>query len=153
MTVHAEEASTGSETGRQAGQAGTSRRRPGFISALLEPHRLDETGSEPDPRFTFANERTFLAWNRTALALIAGGLAAAQYLHFNPHGLRLLIAVPPIGLGAVLGVESYRQWIESERAMRFGRPLPYSMLPRLLAGGISVIALLGAIVAVVDRIA
>ena len=32
-------------------------------------------GTEPDPRFTLANERTFLAWIRTALALIAGGVA------------------------------------------------------------------------------
>jgi hypothetical protein len=39
---------------------------------------------KPDPRLTFANERTFLAWNRTALALVAGGLAAAQYLTVGP---------------------------------------------------------------------
>ena len=37
-------------------------------------------GTEPDARFTFANERTFLAWSRTALALIAGGLAVSQLL-------------------------------------------------------------------------
>ncbi len=35
---------------------------------------------EPDVRFTYANERTYLAWNRTALALIATGAAATQLL-------------------------------------------------------------------------
>jgi putative membrane protein len=113
---------------------------------------LEQTGSEPDARFTFANERTFLAWNRTALALIAAGLAAAQFLKFNPQGLRLLIAVPLIVLGAALALASYSHWEDSERAMRLGRPLRYSWMPRALSGGIVVIALLGAILAVVDRL-
>jgi putative membrane protein len=37
-------------------------------------------GTEPDPRFSFANERTFLAWSRTALALVVAGLAVTQLL-------------------------------------------------------------------------
>ena len=37
-------------------------------------------GREPDPRFTFANERTFLAWSRTALALVVAGLGIVQLL-------------------------------------------------------------------------
>jgi putative membrane protein len=126
--------------------------RSGTLRAFAD-HQLGETGSEPDPRFTFANERTFLAWNRTALALIAAGLAAAQFLHFNLHGLRLLIALPLIGLGALLSLRSYGQWVESERAMRLGKPLNYSGMPRALAGGIAVIALLGAVLAVIDRLA
>ena len=32
-----------------------------------------DDGEEPDYRFTLANERTFLAWVRTALGLLAGG--------------------------------------------------------------------------------
>ena len=46
---------------------------------------LRDVGEDPDPRFTFANERTFLAWNRTALALIGGGLAAGQLLSSTPR--------------------------------------------------------------------
>jgi putative membrane protein len=115
--------------------------------------RLEDIGSDLDPRFTFANERTFLAWNRTALALIAAGLAAAQFLKFNLHGLRLIIAVPLIVLGAVLALASYSHWEDSERAMRLRRPLHYSWMPRLLTGGIVVIALLGAILAIIDRLA
>src|ERR1700689_5833118 len=66
---------------------------------------------EPDVRFTYANERTFLAWNRTALALIATGVAATQLLPKLqvPWGRRLL-GLPLIALGAVVAAESLRQW-------------------------------------------
>jgi putative membrane protein len=114
---------------------------------------LDQTGTPPDPRFTLANERTFLAWNRTALALIAAGLAAAQFLKFNVRGLRLIIAIPLIVLGAVLALASYLHWEDTERAMRLRRPLRYSWMTRVLTGGIALIALVGAILAVVDRLA
>jgi putative membrane protein len=124
----------------------------GLLEDLLRPPDLERSGQPPDPRFTFANERTFLAWNRTALALIAAGLAAAQFLHFNVHGLRLLIALPLIALGAVLGVASYRQWVAAERAMRRGEPPPYSAMPRVLALGIALVAVLGAILAIIDHI-
>ena len=57
-----------------------------LASSARRERRLEQTGQDPDPRFTFANERTFLAWNRTALALIAAGLAAAQFLHSTCTG-------------------------------------------------------------------
>ena len=123
-----------------------------LASSARRERRLEQTGSEPDPRFTFANERTFLAWNRTALALIAAGLAAAQFLKFNLHGLRLIIAVPLIVLGAVLALASFLHWEDSERAMRLHQPLRYSWMPRVLTGGIVVIAVFGAILALVDRL-
>jgi putative membrane protein len=121
------------------------------LSARRE-RRLEQTGTDPDPRFTFANERTFLAWNRTALALVAAGLAAAQFLKFSLHGLRLIIAVPLIILGAALALASYLHWEDSERAMRLRQPLRYSWMPRVLTGGIAVIAVCGGILAVVDRL-
>src|SRR5512143_4011550 len=67
----------------------------------------EEIGDEPDPRFTFANERTFLAWARTGLALIGGGLVAAQVLHFGLGGAHLLVAIPAIALGGLIGIASY----------------------------------------------
>lgn len=106
----------------------------------------DET--EPDARFTFANERTFLAWNRTALALIAAGLAIAQLLPPFP-GIpwgRHLIGVPLIVIGAVLSIGSFIGWRRDQHALRTGRPLPPSPLPRLLAITISAVALLAALV-------
>lgn len=36
------------------------------------------TDVEPDYRFTLANERTFLAWQRTALGLLAAAVALVQ---------------------------------------------------------------------------
>jgi len=128
------------------------RLRRWLASSARRERRLQQTGREPDPRFTFANERTFLAWNRTALALIAAGLAVAQFLHFNLHELRLVIAVPLIVLGAALAVASYLHWEDGERAMRLRQPLRYSWMPRVLAGGIALIALVGGILAVIDRL-
>lgn len=140
--------------GGVAGEPASIGRRLRLRVRLLSDaeRRLEQTGTDPDPRFTFANERTFLAWNRTALALIAAGLAAAQFLKFNLHGLRLLIAVPLIVLGAVLAFASYVHWTDSERAMRLRRPVRYSWMPKALAWGITVVAAFGAILAVVDRL-
>jgi putative membrane protein len=147
---------TASEPSRRTAgkQPGGDGDRTGGWRTLTElPERqLEQTGSDPDPRFTFANERTFLAWNRTALALIAAGLAAAQFLHFNLHGLRLIVAVPLIVLGAVFAVSSYVHWLDTERAMRLRQPLRYSWMPRVLAATIALIALCGGILALVDRL-
>jgi putative membrane protein len=144
--------SPGGDAGNRSSADGRALRR-WLASSARRERRLEETGSDPDPRFTFANERTFLAWNRTALALIAAGLAVAQFLKFNLHGLRLIIAIPLITLGALLALASFLHWEDSERAMRLGEPLRYSWMPRVLTGGITVIALVGGILAVIDRLA
>jgi len=113
---------------------------------------LRDVGKEPDPRFTFANERTFLAWNRTALALIGGGLAASQLLNFDSELVRLLVALPPILLGGVLAVTSYRRWEANERAMRLGEPLPVIGPPRYVPPAIAMLALVVAILVVTGAI-
>lgn len=117
---------------------------------MMSPRRppVHELGTEPDPRFSYANERTFLAWNRTALALVAAGLAATSLLpQFNIPGGRRLIGVPLIALGALLSIVSYRRWDDNERAMRLGEPLPRSRLGLILAVGITVAAVIATIVA------
>ena len=86
----------------------------------------------PDPRFTQANERTFLAWVRTALAFIAGGLAIEQFLDAD-RGPRLLVSIPLILLGGFMGVAGYMRWKSSERAIRAGEDVPPSRVPLLLA--------------------
>jgi len=104
-------------------------------------------GSEPDARFTFANERTFLAWNRTALALVVAGLAITQLLPPFP-GLpfgRHLLAVPLIALGAILAVAGYLEWRRNQRALRRGQPLPRSPLPRILATAITAMAVIATV--------
>jgi putative membrane protein len=107
-----------------------------------------DIGTEPDARFTYANERTLLAWNRTALSLVAAGLAIVSLLpEFEVSFGRRLIGVPLIALGAVLAITSYQRWVANERAMRLGRPLPRSILPLVLAIGIAAAAAIAAIVA------
>jgi putative membrane protein len=116
----------------------------------MSPRRppLDQVGEEPDVRFTYANERTFLAWNRTALALIATGVAATQLLPaLDIEFGRRLLGLPLIAMGALLAIASYRRWDTNERAMRLGEPLPVSPLPRLLALGIGVVAVLAIVIA------
>lgn len=109
---------------------------------------LREVGTDPDVRFSYANERTFLAWNRTALALVAAGLAIAALLpEFQLGYGRRLIGVPLIALGAYLAFVSFRRWEANERAMRVGEPLPSSNLPLVLAGGIVIAATVAATVA------
>ena len=99
--------------------------------------------SEPDARFTYANERTFLAWNRTALALIATGVAATQLLpEFHVHGGRQILGIPLIALGALVAATSFTQWKANERAMRQRRPLPKSAMPLVLSIGIGVMSLI-----------
>ena len=71
---------------------------------------LHEIGSDPDVRFTYANERTFLAWNRTALALIATGVAATQLLPaLEIRFGRRLLGLPLIAMGAFVAITSYQR--------------------------------------------
>jgi putative membrane protein len=114
----------------------------------------DRKGTEPDARFTFANERTFLAWSRTALALVVGGLAIAQLLPPFP-GVpwgRHIIGTPLILLGCAVSVVSYSEWRTSQRALRHGQPLPRSRLPQILAIAITVIGLAAAVIAVLSAV-
>jgi putative membrane protein len=95
-------------------------------------------GTEPDYRFTFANERTFLAYVRTALGLDAGGLAIKQFVGPTTAHLRLALAVGVVGLALVVVVFGYVRWRRSERAIRLGAPLPALRLPVILAAGMMV---------------
>jgi inner membrane protein YidH len=113
-----------------------------------------EDGTEPDPRFTFANERTFLAWSRTALALVVAGLAIVQLLPPFPRvpAGRHLLGVPLIVLGAVLAVGAYGEWVRNQRALRRGDPLPQSVMPWILAATIAGMAVISAIVLLVSAV-
>jgi putative membrane protein len=107
-----------------------------------------ERDTEPDPRFTMANERTFLAWSRTALALVAAGLGIVQLLPPFP-GVPLgrhVLGVPLIVLGAVLALAAYWEMTRNQQALRRGQPLPRTFLPRLLAATIGAVAAAAAVV-------
>jgi putative membrane protein len=101
------------------------------IRRWFDPDEVRAAGTTPDYRFSLANERTFLAWLRTGLALIGGGLAVAQLLQ---HGwLRDTLAVALLGFGGVVAVRAVDHWARTERAMRLGEPLPPSRFPAILA--------------------
>lgn len=119
-------------------------------SRRLFPPDPRRVGEEPDYRFTMANERTFLAWIRTALALAAGGLGAIHLIDAGAGGEVLGLVL--LGLAFVTAGTSYRRWALNEASMRLGEPLPPSRLPQLLAVVTAVVALVAAIVFVVDAI-
>src|SRR3954469_8093988 len=106
----------------------------------------EEPADPPDYRFTLANERTLLAWLRTGLALVAGGVAVATYapdLGVRWGSTALALALALLGLGAALG--GYVRWRANEAAIRADRPLPDSWVaPALVAvvAAVLVVALL-----------
>jgi putative membrane protein len=104
-----------------------------------------------DARFSYANERTFLAWNRTALASVTAGLAVTQLLPaFSVAGGRRMIGIPLIALGVVISLASLRQWQANERAMEEGHHLPPSMLPKLVAVVVGATALVALVLALFE---
>jgi putative membrane protein len=109
-----------------------------------------QDGSEPDYRFTLANERTLLAYLRTALALDAAGLAAVQFLtDIGSHWGRALLGVLLAGAGTVAATGGYLRWRAIQHAMRRNAPLPRANLPLLLAvvvALISGVALIGVLI-------
>lgn len=92
-----------------------------------------EQGEEPDYRFSLANERTFLAWIRTALAILAGAILLHEFAsHIGPSAFVKGVSVALALLAAILGAGAYQRWKGNETAMRHSRPLPYSgLLPGL----------------------
>lgn len=86
--------------------------------------RDDTTGTEPDPRFTLANERTYLAWIRTALALIAAGVALEALADGLDDVVRRLASAALVSLGMLSAVGAHHRWRRIQQALRHNRPLP-----------------------------
>ena len=118
-------------------QATPTGRRPKLSARILRG------GTEPDPRFTLANERTFLAWIRTSLALLAGGVAVEAFMAdlFGPE-FRKTAAVLLLLLAFMIGGGSFFRWLNVERSMRHKTPLPLPWIAPILATGAAVVAVL-----------
>src|SRR3984893_15268857 len=61
-----------------AGHATGNPVRPAKRPSVTRPGWCPVAEGEPDYRFTLANERTFLAWQRTALGLLAAAVAVVS---------------------------------------------------------------------------
>ena len=102
--------------------------------------------NEPDYRFTLANERTFLAWIRTSLALLAAAIAVVQLVpDFGPKPLRLAAGLILAGLALTLAGNSHRRWQQVDQAIRAGQPLPKAWMPAVTAAALSVTVILAII--------
>jgi putative membrane protein len=105
------------------------------------PRSVYERGSEPDPRYTLANERTFLAWIRTCLALLAGAAALDALDLPLPDAVQRAMAGWLALIGLLCAVQSWRSWAQTESALRTGRPLPGSLGKLPVAGGVAIVAI------------
>jgi putative membrane protein len=107
-----------------------------------------ERGTEPDYRFTLANERTFLAWIRTALGLLAGGVAVHQLIP-QPAAAHTVLAVLCVALAAVLAASGYPRWRRVQAAMSRGEPLPKTPMVLVLTAGVLLITVLAVVLVIV----
>ncbi len=105
-------------------------------------HRLLSGGNEPDPRFTLANERTFLAWIRTSLALLAGGVAVEAFAgEVVTLEIRKILSISLLLLAIFISSSACLRWLSIERAMRHSGPLPFPMLVPILSIGGTLVTL------------
>lgn len=105
-----------------------------------------QQGKTPDYRFTLANERTFLAWIRTALALMAGAVGIEQFSpELSSAELRITLAMFILTCASCMGVIAWRRWRQNEHAMRLDKDLPYTRALSILSGVMVVVALLLAV--------
>ncbi|MFF4323885.1 YidH family protein [Streptomyces sp. NPDC001568] len=110
------------------------------VRLWFAPSRLRDEGETPDYRFSLANERTFLAWIRTALALVGGGFAVDQFLPDLRWGVRIGMAFALLAVGAACALRAVSHWTRCERAMRRGEDLPLSRFPVVLSLCVGLVA-------------
>ena len=106
----------------------------------------DDATEHPDYRFTLANERTLLAWLRTGLALVAGGVAVATYapdLGVSWGSGAVALGLVLAGLGVALA--GFSRWRANETAIRNDRPLPASWLAPTVTAALAAIVVVIAV--------
>jgi putative membrane protein len=117
----------------------------GRVRRWRVPPSWREQGTDPDYRFTLANERTFLAWSRTALALLAAALAVLQLVTVVGRPLRIALAVVLVLGSAGLAVTAFLEWRQREYRLRLELPFAQPWMPRTVAIGLIVLVVLVAV--------
>jgi putative membrane protein len=116
------------------------------VDDTRRPRRVFDVGDEPDPRFTLANERTLLAWLRTALALVVAGVAVVALSDLiTPAWLADVTATTAFVGGGVTALLGYVQWQRVERALRLSEPLPAGVGAVVVLATILALAIIGAV--------
>lgn len=88
------------------------------------PHWVYQAGSEPDPRFSLANERTLLSWIRTSTGFAAGGGGMLLVRDLVGRELSLFLSVSAFSLSLTIIIGAVFRWAVTERALRLDRALP-----------------------------
>jgi len=118
-----------------------------------KPASVYGVGTEPDPRFSLANERTALAWLRTGLAMVGGGVALTTLGSIAEAGAFIdVIAALACVAGGTLAVGALTSWRRAERALRLKEPLPPPSALPILVGGVAIIGVAMAVYAVVQAV-
>ena len=101
-------------------------------------------GEEPDPRWSLANERTLLAYVRTALSLLVGGLAiAASHTVTDTPAWLSALGLPLIALSAAVSLSARERFFAIQRAMRLGEPLTMPRVASILPWGVALVGMVG----------
>jgi putative membrane protein len=114
---------------------------------------IRQVNDEPDYRFTLANERTFLAWQRTALGLLAATVALLKFVPGSAvQGMQYILSTV-LGILAIMstGAGLFR-WRQVDRAIRCSEQLPHNRTPALLASGLAVLGLVVSVLTVVKAV-
>ncbi|SED68080.1 YidH family protein [Ruania alba] len=135
---HDDPAEAGSHDESSSGSSGEDEEKD-----TRRPQSVYGVGTEPDVRFSLANERTALAWLRTGLTLVAGGVALTTLASFAGGNavLDVIAAFACLG-GGVLALAAISGWRRRERALRLSEPLPAPRILPVLVAAVAVFALL-----------
>ena len=101
----------------------------------------------PDVRFSLANERTFLAYERTAIGLVAAALAVFHLL--EPSLAQKVLGLLLLGSAVVAAVGGWLRYRQADRAIRSGRDLPAGTTVHLMAAAVLVVIIAAGISVVV----
>lgn len=110
---------------------------PPSAGKARRPRRVYGVGQDPEPRDSLANERTFLAWVRTSLALVAGAVAVSSPALGFPTTARLLLSVGLVVVATTAMGVGWSRWTRTEISLRtVGQPPGFT-------GGMVVLASIG----------
>jgi putative membrane protein len=105
----------------------------------------DQEQGQTDYRFLLANERTYLAYARTALSLQIAGLGVLQFLTSGHSVVRYLLGVALVATGSYVSLAGYRRMRSNEQAIRAGRDIHPARAASVVAAVVAAVPLVAAV--------